>query len=197
MKKFSMLLALMLTLAGAESVSAQNWLDALKGIASEVIDEATGGKLTEASIIGAWEYKQPGVRMGSSDTLANLAGAAAESAVEGKLASAYEKIGIKPGFCAIHFKEDKSFVMTIGKMTFNGTYQFDASTHAITLTMGKLNIPFKGYAYIDGTNFELVFPVDKLVEFISAVGSKMKSLSTVTTLLQNYDEIYLGFQFAK
>ncbi len=197
MKKLAMLLIVMLGLAGAESASAQNWLDALKGIASEVVDEVTGGKLTEASIVGKWNYEQPGVRMGSSNTLASIAGAAAESAVEAKLSTAYEKIGIKPGFCTITFNEDKSFVMTVGKMNVNGTYQFDASTHAIILNMGKLNLPFKGYAYIDGGNFELVFPVDKLVQFISAIGSKMKSLSSVTSLLNNYDEIYLGFQFGK
>ena len=37
-----------------EQVVAQSWLDALKGAASNVIDKATGGKLTAAAIYGTW-----------------------------------------------------------------------------------------------------------------------------------------------
>lgn len=188
---------MMLALTGLEKASAQSWLDALKGVATEVIDEATGGKLTEAAIIGKWQYTAPGVRMGSSDTLSNLAGAAAETTIEGKLASAYEKIGLKEGFCSIEFKEGDTFQMTVKLTVINGTYTYDPATHAITMNMGKMNIPFTGYAYIDGGNFELVFPANKLVQFMTTIGSKVSSFSTVTSLLKNYDEVYLGFKFKK
>lgn len=198
MKKIAIVLVAMFALIGAEKASAQSWLESLKGIATEVIDEATGGKLTEAAIVGKWEYAAPGVRMGSSDTLSNLAGAAVETTIEGKLATAYEKVGIKAGICHIEFKEDDTFVMTLkSTTTINGTYTYEASTHAITMNMGKMNIPFTGYAYIDGGNFELVFPANKLVQFMTTIGSKISSFSSITSMLQNYDEVYLGFQFKK
>lgn len=197
MKKFSILLIVMLIAFGVERTSAQSWLDALKGVATEVIDEATGGKLTEMAIAGEWKYTSPGVRMGSSDMLSNLAGSAMESTIETKLASAYEKIGIRPDFCQITFTKEDTWSMPVKGHEVTGSYVYDASTHAITLTLSKIGASFTGYAYIDGTNLELVFPVNKLVEFVTALGSKISSLATVSKMLEKYDDVYLGFQFAK
>lgn len=186
-----------LTLTVVEHAEAQSWLDALKGIATEAIDQATGGKLTEKAIVGAWNYSSPGIRMGSSDMLSNLAGSAVESSIESKLATIYEKIGIREGFCKITFNEEMTWSMPIKGHEVTGSYTYDASTHAITLTLSKLGTSFTGYAYIDGTNLELVFPIDKLVSFITAIGSKISSLSSLSSMLEKYDDVYLGFQFAK
>ena len=187
MKRLFSLLILGLSLLASERVSAQSWLDALKGVATEVIDEATGGKLTEMAIAGEWKYIAPGVRMGS----------AMESTIETKLATAYEKVGIRPDFCQITFTKEDTWSMPVKGHEVTGTYSYDPATHAITLTLAKLGASFTGYAYIDGTNLELVFPVNKLVEFVTALGSKISSLSSVSKMLEKYDDVYLGFQFAK
>lgn len=197
MKRLFSLLILGLSLLTVERVSAQSWLDALKGVATEVIDEATGGKLTEMAIAGEWNYKAPGVRMGSSDMLSNLAGSAMETTIETKLASAYEKVGILPDFCKITFTKEDTWSMPIKGHEVTGTYTYDPATHAITLTLAKLGASFTGYAYIDGANLELVFPVNKLIDFVTALGSRISSLSSVSKMLEKYDDVYLGFQFAK
>ncbi len=197
MKKISITLVLILMSVILNGASAQSWLDALKGVATEAIDQATGGKLTEKAIVGSWNYSSPGVRMGSSDTLSNLAGSAIETTVETKLATAYEKVGIRTGFCSISFSDDKSWSMPVKGHEISGTYAYDAATHAITLTTQKLGASFTGYAYIDGSNLELVFPVDRLVSFLTTIGSKISTLSSVSSMLEKYDDVYLGFQFAK
>ncbi len=179
------------------AASAQGWLDAVKKVATDAVDKVTGGKLTEAAIVGTWNYSAPGVKMGSSDVLANVGGTVMESTVSSKLSTAYEKVGIRPGFCTITFGEDKSFKMPVKGHEVSGTYAYDPSTHAITLTVNKIKMNFTGYAYISGTDLQLVFPVDKLVSFVSAIGSKISALSSVSTMLQKYDDVYLGFQFAK
>ena len=43
----------------------------------------------------------------------------------------------------------------------------------------------------------LVFPVTKLVEFATELGSKVSSLATVASLLKKYENVYLGFAFSK
>lgn len=183
--------------AGVQKVDAQNWLDALKSVATEVVDQATGGKLTEVAIVGEWSYTGPGVKMGSSNTLSNLAGSAMESTVENKLKNAYEKVGIAAGFCSINFQSDNTFTMPIKGRTISGTYEFDSTTHAITLKVGKLGTSFKGYAYIDGENLQLVFSVEKLVSFVTTIGSKISSLSSISSMLEQYDEVNLGFEFGR
>lgn len=189
-----------LTLAAlccSSAASAQGWLDAVKRVATDVVDQATGGKLTEKAIVGTWIYSGPGVKMNSSDALANVGGTVMESTIAGKLSGVYEKVGIVPGACTITFGDDKSFSMPVKGHEVKGTYEFDPSTHAITLQVGKLKSPFAGYAYISGSNLELVFPVDKLVSFVTAVGSKISSLSSVATLLKKYDNVNAGFEFSK
>lgn len=181
----------------ASGASAQGWLDAVKRVATDAIDQATGGKLTEKAIVGTWNYAAPGVKMNSSDMLANVGGTVMEGTVSEKLKGIYEKVGIVPGACTITFADGDTFSMPVKGHTVTGTYEFDPSTHAITLHVGKLKTAVTGYAYVSGGNLQLVFPVDKLVSFVTAVGSKVSSLSSLATLLKKYDDVNIGFEFAK
>lgn len=195
MKKLIVLLVLLCATTTA-SVEAQNWLDALKQVATDVVDDITGGQLTAKAIIGTWNYKAPATRLEGGNVLSNVGGALAGSTINDKLKPIFEKVGIREGFCTITFNEDGTFAMPIKGKTLNGTYEFDPSTHAITLKFSTFG-SFTGYAYISGSNLELVFPVDKLVNLMKLVGSKISALSTVTSLLENVDNAYLGFAFAK
>lgn len=194
MKKILLLTAAMLCFA-TTSVQAQDWLDALKGVATSAADKLTGGKLTQKALIGSWNYSGPGVKMGSSNLLADVGGTVMSSTIESKLRTIYEKVGIREGFCSITFEEGNAFSMPLKSRTISGTYEYDASSHAITLHVSKLS--FTGYAYIDGSNLQLVFPADKLVSFMTVVGSMVSSLSTITEMLKNYDNVLIGFEFAK
>ena len=179
------------------TVQAQDWLDALKKVATDVIDNATGGQLTAVAIIGTWNYKAPASRLDGGDVLSTVGGAVAGSTINSKLESIFQKVGIREGFCSITFNQDGTFSMPTKLKTVEGTYEFDPSSHSITLTTGKLNTSFTGYAYINGLELELVFPVNKLVDFVTAVGSKVSAFSSITSLLEKFDNAYLGFAFAK
>lgn len=194
MKKLIVLLVVLC--ATTVTVEAQSWLDALKQVATDVVDNATGGQLTAKAIIGTWNYKTPATRMSSGDALANVGGALAGSTINDKLKPIFEKVGIREGFCTITFNEDGTFAMPVKGRNISGTYEFDPSTHAITLTVGKMG-SFTGYAYISGTNLEIVFPVDKLVDFVTAVGSKISALKSIATMLEKVENAYLGFAFAR
>ena len=43
----------------------------------------------------------------------------------------------------------------------------------------------------------LVFPVGKLIEIIKSYGSKISSMETVVALLEQYKNVYIGFEFSK
>ena len=63
---------------------------------------------------------------------------------------------------------------------------------------GKLNLgTVEGHAYVSGTELLLVFPVTKLVNLATELGSRVSSLSTITALLKKYENVYLGFAFKK
>lgn len=195
MKKSLLLLAALL-LTG--SAAAQDWKELLKKAATTAIDKATDGKLTQYAIVGTWCYTAPGVKFESDDWTGELSGAALESTVTSKLESAYAIVGIKPGACDFTFDRDGAFTATMGSRSLSGTYEFDAATHVITLhfAKGKYDLgSVPGHAYVSGEALQLVFPVTKLVAMIKALGSKVSALTTLAKLLDNYDDVYIGFRF--
>lgn len=185
----------------AASAAAQDWKDALKKIATTAVDEATDGKLTQYALAGTWNYTGPGVKFEGEDMAANLGAAALESTLTEKLEKAYALAGIQSGSGTFTFeKADSTFTAVLGNHNLSGTYDYNAETHVVTLhfAKGKLNLgSVEGHAYISGTDLQLVFPVTKLVNLVTQLGSKVSSLATVTALLQKYENVYLGFAFSK
>ena len=53
------------------------------------------------------------------------------------------------------------------------------------------------YAYLNGEKLQIVFPMDKLLNVVTTLGSSVESLSIVTELLKNYDSVKVGFEFSK
>lgn len=189
----------MLLLAG--TTSAQDWKEALKKAATAAADKATDGKLTQYALAGTWNYTGPGVKFEGEDLASELGGAALESSVVKQLTKAYALAGIKPGAGTFTFERDSdAFSATLGRHNLTGTYEYEAATHVVTLhfAKGKINLgSVPGHAYISGTELVLVFPVTRLVEMMTTLGSKISSLSTAAALLSKYKDVYVGFAFSK
>lgn len=211
MKKLIIITLAAIAFTTAEA-QAQNWLNALKSAATSAIDKVTGGALTEKAIIGTWNYSQPGVKLSSSENaLSDITGSALTTTVQQKIAPYYEKVGIKPGICKFVINGDGTFSSTFGQRTFSGTYTFDPKTNALSLKYGGTKpstiaeteaslfnlgaIP--AYAYLNGEKLQIVFPMDKLLNVVTSLGSSVESLSLITELLKSYDSIKIGFEFSK
>ena len=122
------------------------------------------------------------------------------------MAGIYEKAGIKSGSCSVTFSKDSTFSLVIGSRTLKGTYAFESATHGITLTFsgsGELRKfgAMHGFAYLNGTDLQLLFSAAKALSLIQQVGEKAaslnSSLATVNSLASKIDNLYLGFEFAK
>ena len=217
MKKLIIITLAAIAFTTAEA-QAQNWLNALKSAATSAIDKVTGGALTEKAIIGTWNYSQPGVKLSSSENaLSDITGSALTTTVQQKIAPYYEKVGIKPGICKFVINEDGTFSSTFGQRTFSGTYTFDPKTNALSLKYGApkpatteegaeaaaatpslFNLgAIPAYAYLNGEKLQIVFPMDKLLNVVTSLGSSVESLSLITELLKSYDSIKIGFEFSK
>ncbi len=182
------------------TATAQDWKDALTKIATEAADKATDGKLTQYALVGTWNYTAPGIKLEGEDTTSSLLGTALESSITTRLEKIYTYAGIKPGACTFTFDNEHKFSAVMGTHKLSGTYEFDAATHVITLQFSKNTYKLgtmNGHAYISGTNLQLVFPITKLVNLMTALGSKISSFSTITTMLKKYENVYIGFAFSK
>ena len=119
MKHMTLLLTLGLLLWGAQ-VQAQDWKDALKKVVTSAADEATGGKLTEVAIVGAWRYTGPGIKFEGENLTSQLGGAAIESTVTKQLVKGYELVGIREGACSFDFAGDGTFTAQLGSHELAG-----------------------------------------------------------------------------
>ncbi|MBQ9138532.1 MAG: DUF4923 family protein [Alistipes sp.] len=177
------------------TVNAQ-WLDALKKVATEVVDQATDGQLTQLAVIGNWTYSAPTVKLQGDDTLSNLGSTALTSTLESKLVSAFAKVGISEGFCSVTFNADGTFSMPVKSKSLTGTYTYNNTDHSLTMLVGQSGkIDLKGYAYISGESLQLVFPINKFTQLLTTLGSSVSALSSVTSLVKQYENIYLGLSF--
>lgn len=198
MKKLFILFVAAVTM-NVTTASAQNWLDALKGAATTVVDKVTGGQATQIMLPGTWSYSQPALKLTSEDNvLADVAASAMVNSIEQKLVNAYSVVGIKQGACTFTFNADNTFTAQFGKRNLSGTYTYTTDTHAIELSFSSTLLKLgtmKGYAYLDGNALELVFDCSKLMDFLTKLGSKVSMLNSITSLVGNYDGMMLGFGF--
>ena len=196
-----LVLAFMVMAVGTAEVQAQNWLDALKNAATTAIDKVTGGKLTAATIYGTWKYSQPGIKLSSSENaLSDITASAATGTLQQKMATYYEKVGIRAGACTFVFNEDGTFSSTFGQRTSGGTFTFNAENNQLVLKYesGLLKLgAINAYAYMTGGDLQILFPMDNLLKVLTSLGSASGSLATITTLLKSYDSVKVGFEFSK
>lgn len=205
MKK--VLILIIASLCVFDFAGAQSWADALKKVATEAADKATGGKVTEAALHATWTYSQPALRLSSdaenasiTDVLKDIGSNVAGSALIGdKMKKAFKSVGIKEGFCTITFSNDGTFAMPVKGKEIKGTYTYDASSHSLTLkVMNKISVT--GYAFISGTELQMVFSMEKLISFVSALGSSISNnatLASISKMLNEYKEAKFGLQFKK
>lgn len=202
MKRF--LICLLAVCCVAPAVG-QDWKEALKGAASNIVDKATGGKATEALMVGDWLYKAPGVKLESDNALADVGASAVTGKMEAKLETLYALAGIRAGACRFAFAADKRFTATFGSRTFNGTYEFTGESHDIALhfeTSSKYDLgTLNGKAYLSGSDLQIVFPATRLLKMVDVLGQKLASFNStaaaVSALVGKFDGLYLGFEFTK
>ena len=109
-------------------------------------------------------------------------------------------MGIVPGACTITFADDNTFSMPVKGRAVTGTYEFDPATHvvALHLSKGKYDLgTIPGHVYLAGAELQLVFPVTKLVELVTALGSRVSALESAARLLRKYENVYVGFAFTR
>jgi len=193
------LLILAAALVMSVGVQAQSLKDILGGLVGAIKENTT----TEQTIVGEWSYSKPALALRSDNVLAQAGSSLMVGTIEKKMATYYEKVGLKAGSAAILLTEDKQFTLTMGKRTLRGTYEFDSATNALTLNfttktsvkIGKIT----GEAQLSGGDLKLLFAADKMLKIIKglSVVSNNSSIAAISKVAEQYDGMSLGMTFAK
>jgi len=200
MKRNSILIACLLLIISssikAQNISIGDILNSktLGGIA----DAVTGSSTTSLDITGTWKYKGTSCALQSEDVVKKIGAAVATSAMEKKMDSQCSKVGIKAGACNFTFNKDGSFITTVGKKSYYGTYTFDKSNGSMVLNYLQL-MNMNATVAANGSDISLLFEASKLMKLLSYLSkaSTKSSIKTISALLNQYDGAKVGFKLGK
>ena len=196
-----LLTGLMLTVSTA--VSAQDWKSVLGGVVNKV--EETVSKVNESvSIVGTWKYTAPDCKFQSDDLLSKAGGEVAAKKVEEQMSNYLSKLGFNENTVYV-FNADSTYASTVAGRTVNGTYSYNKDTKEVTL---KTKIGLKMTAQVstsllNGGSMSLLFKADKLMSLAQTVTgavagkSSNATITTLNTVLSQYDGLLLGFEMKK
>lgn len=178
------------------SMQAQDLKSILSGL-GKAIEDKVGDKVNNVSLVGTWKYAGPDCKFKSDNFLATAGGEVAAKQVESKMSEVLSKLGLKEG-CTYVFNADSTYTSTVNGHTTHGTYTYDASTKELQLRT-RLGLKFNATVSqgLSSDKLNLLFNADKLMSLAktlgNAAGSANSTLSTVNSLLKQYDGLQLGF----
>ncbi len=208
-----------------EGTGSTDQTDSKKNALSGLGDFLTGilGKdnVNSQSLVGTWTYKQPAIVFGSDDFLSNVGAMAAGKTAEKKMQEYLNKIGFTAGKVKMQFKEDGTGTVTYAQKDIPFQWTVEGSEMTLKLgsgTLGKLAssfgkstsssklgkyTSFKLNCKMSLNSMQLSFKADKLMDFISKIlsatgkATNNSTISTITSLANKVDDMYLGLTLEK
>ena len=181
---------------GSGEGSGSTALSGLKGMVEGLISKSN---LSEADLVGSWQYSAPAVAFQSDNLLQKAGGAAATE----KLAPYYSKAGIDK-LTAV-FNNDKTFKFQIDKVTLSGTFEKDTTSETGDFIFnfkagGKIPVgKFKAHVEKVGSKLTITFDASKLITLVNTIASVsgQSTLKSVASMLNSYDGLNCGFELSK
>ncbi|MBR7134599.1 MAG: DUF4923 family protein [Bacteroidaceae bacterium] len=183
---------------------------------SNVLGSLLGNSLpvTDDMLVGTWSYTSVACVLSGDEALSNIGGALGSSKIEETLNGYLSRVGLKEGSCFFTFASDSSCVFKVAGKEIKGKYTFDANEKKLQLNFySRLNMT-ADVAYNLNT-LNIVFNADKLLSLVKSVTSKVagssksgskassllggssSALSSVSSILENYDGMMLGMKLKK
>lgn len=174
-----------------------------KSTVTDILDGVfSKSDLDVKDLVGTWTVKGSAVTFRSENFLQQAGGTAAASVVEKKLDPYYSKYGLTGASLTIN--KDGTFSLKMKKFTLTGTVtrQKDSKTAGANFLFNFSKLGLTSIGEVDAfvskslTGMDIMFDASKLQTIMNAVASfsKMQTAQTLSTLLNSYDGICIGFK---
>ena len=161
-------------------------------------DIANETRRINLALQGDWKYNAPSVGVSGKNLLAGIAKPIAKGKLKKKLKNAYKKIGLDKARPQFVFNEDGTCSMKLMGASVKGTYNYNPSTEKISFKWH--GVPMTANLKRDGKKkLQLTFDADKLLSLISLMGrfSDSSTIKALSSLLDNYEDVMVGFELKK
>lgn len=161
-------------------------------------DIANETRRINLTLQGDWKYNAPSVGVSGKNLLAGIAKPIAKGKLKKKLKNAYKKIGLDKARPQFVFNVDGTCSMKLMGASVKGTYNYNPTTEKITFKWH--GVPMNASLKRDGKKkLQLTFDADKLLKLMSLLGrfSDSSTIKALSTLLDNYEDVMVGFELKK
>lgn len=203
-KQILILAALSLLTANADAQKLKSLFNS--STTTDVLNVITGvATASTVSLPGTWTYQGTAVDLSGESALSNVAAAAAEKTIAAKLDSELSRVGITAGKMKITFKSDSTFTCSVGGMNVPGTWSQNGTSLKLTCSYAgvlKLITLDNGQVTSTSDGCQIVFESDKFLEFVKNVLATIDeqgsdaTVSSIRSLLENYNKLKLGFRLS-
>lgn len=204
MKKIVIAICAVIALLAPAQASAIDLKDLL-GKATDAVGGLVEGVLTRknitvADMAGTWTATGSAVSFQSDNALKQAGGAAAAGTIEGQLDPYYEKYGLTGS--QITIDSDGNFTLTVKKIKLKGiiTKNEDGSFDFAFTPFGSTKIgSMTAYVEKPINGLDIMFDATKLKNLASVVAgvSGISLAKTLSSILDSYDGLCVGFQYKK
>jgi hypothetical protein len=156
-------------------------------------------KLTEADLVGTWNYVSVDCVFESENFLMKAGGEMASTQIETKLNETFSKFGVVPGACSFTFNADKTYSAQISALPMGGEYALDADSKKLTMTYLAGVGTMTPNIVKTGNKISLLYEADKLLAIAQklAAMSGNTSLQALADLASQYDGLMIGIELQK
>ena len=157
--------------------------------------------LSKSLLKGTWTYEGASCVLESNDALSKIGGSVATAKIEEKMNTYLAKVGVKNGTCSFTFAENDSCTFKIGTREIKGAYTLDSEEKTIQFSFLYGKFTSTAHVSYNVTSMDIVFNADKLLGLIQKVAPTAAkystTLSTLATLLENYNGMMMGMKLKK
>lgn len=177
--------------------------DPLQAIGSIVSNATLSTKFEIADLQGSWKYSAPAISFASEDALSQIGGLGASAAIENKLAPYYKKLSLTSA--VISFDNQGNFEIKLKRGTLKGVAKKQGDDGALIFTFqgtrtGRQVGELAARATKSATGeLTLTFDATRLIQLVKTISTyaNNSTLSTISQMLESYDNIYVGAKFKK
>ena len=205
MRRFTSILCMILVLLASTSCKTSTSVAASdRGLHPDVVFTVTDDDIANetwrinSTIKGEWNYNGPSVDVSGKNLLAGIGKPITKSKFKKKLKNAFKKIGLDKMRPQFTFNQDGTCAIKLLGKSLKGTYNYNPDQDKIQIKWHGM--PVSARLKRDGKKkLHITFDADKLLKLFSLAGSFSDSstMKGLSTLLEYYDDVMVGFELKK
>ena len=149
-------------------------------------------------IQGEWTYKGTSVDVSGRNLLAGIGKPIAKGKLKKKIKEAFKKIGLDKARPQFTFNVDGTCAIKLLGKSIKGTYNYNPDLDKLSIKWH--GVPVNARLKRDGKKkLHITFDADKLLSLLSLASnfSDSSAIKALTMLMDNYEDVMVGFELKK